>query len=239
MHRLPFWFLLPALVTGRPAEPPPLLSTLEARRAAAMLGPSLWQRVLVIRNTGRTDVYPTTFAAVVFEMGGILWFYCPVDGTQSLSIRRGQAAADERNLGPLLREIDPGFAHWDVLPPDDRPLPPGPVPPNACFLECLALLRGRLLAGVPTEMPRLLSYYIAVPGGVSGHTVLYFQGREGPIVIDPHFPKGRRRIGSARPDDARSVAACLRRDIVSARWVPVDPPGLTGGARPSLQASLP
>ena len=49
-----------------------------------------------------------------------------------------------------------------------------------------------------------------------------------PMVIDPHFPKRRIRIRVARPDDAKTVADFMRGDIVSARWVAVDPMTFAG-----------
>jgi hypothetical protein len=223
MHRITHWLLLPVLAMRLLADPKPLASTLLARRAAAMLGPTVWKQVIVIRNSSRTGPYPRLLGGVVFEMSGILWLYTPFDGTQSLSLQLGQTAADRQNLGPLLRQIDPGFTRWEFDRLDGSAGDSGPVPPHACFLECLELLRLRLAAGITTSDPRLLSYYIAAQGGLVGHTVLTFETGEGPMVIDPHFPKKRIRIRVTRPDDAKSVADFMRGDIVSARWVAVDP----------------
>jgi hypothetical protein len=73
------------------------------------------------------------------------------------------------------------------------------------------------------EQPRLLSYYVDLPDGLRGHTVLFFRAREELTIIDPLRPKRRFRIRPRRPEDAREVAGCLRDDIASARWVPIAP----------------
>lgn len=185
-----------------------------------MLGPAIWRRVIVIQNSALSSRYPRTLGAVVFEMGGILWFYASVDGTQSLSQRLGQLDADKAGLGPLLTEIDPGFTRWEVSPDNAVDGATGPAPANACFLECIQLLRERLASGAVVIEPRLLSYYVSVRGGILGHTVLYFRTMEGPMVIDPRFPKKRLRIRAAHVENAKSVADSLRSDISSARWVP-------------------
>jgi hypothetical protein len=235
--------LLPmlALVSGLGAATPPPESTLQARRAAAMLGPTLWKRVILIRNTAPASRYPRSLGAVVFEMGGILWFYTSTDGTQSLSLELGRAEADKRDLGRLLPAIDPGFTQWEFDAADGCGREPGPPPPNACFLECVALLRTRLSAGDPVEQPRLLSYYVALPGGLRGHTVLFFRAREALTIIDPLRPKRRFRIRPRQPEDAKDVAGCLRSDIASARWVPIAPgdfsPGLSMAGQRSFSAA--
>src|SRR5256885_1866204 len=83
-----------------------------AQRAQAELGPEVWSEVIRVENPARGSAYPRTFHALVFELADILWFYTAIDGTQSLSLRRGQAAADKANLTPLLRAIERGFARW-------------------------------------------------------------------------------------------------------------------------------
>jgi hypothetical protein len=212
--------LLFALAAGLRAETPLISRPLEARRAAALLGAGGWKRVIVIENANPASRYPRSLGALVFEMGGLLWFYTPSDGTQSLSQLTLHAAQDENNLGPLLRAIDPGFTHWEF--DVGAAVEPGPAPPNACLLESLALLRRRAAQGATVAQPWLLSYYVAVPGGVRGHTVAFLLGPEGPLVLDPHFPRRQFRIRTRHWDDAKQVADCLRGDIASARWVPVD-----------------
>jgi hypothetical protein len=198
-------------------------SMLYARQAAAMLGPTLWKRVLRVHNTSTEGRYPRSFGAVVFEMGGILWFYTSTDGTQSLSLRRGHALEDERNLGPLLDHIDPGFSRWDLDSEVPAPDNKGSVPPNACFIQSVALLRHNLLAGVSAEHAKLLSYYVAYPTGLKGHTVLYIETDKGPTIIDPLMQRRPLRVRSANPGDPNCVAYCIRRDVALARWVPISP----------------
>jgi hypothetical protein len=194
-----------------------------ARQASAMLGPSLWKKVIQIDNSSTESRYPRTLGAVVFEMGGILWFYTATDGTQSLSLRRNHALEDEQNLGPLLTHIDPGFSRWqyDSIPPS--PDESGSVPPNACFIQSIALLRHRLLAGLGAENARLLSYYVTFPTGIRGHTVLYIESGKRQVIIDPLRDRKALAVRSANPADPLCVAYCIRHDVASARWVPIDP----------------
>jgi hypothetical protein len=194
-----------------------------AREASAMLGPTLWKRVILVHNGSAGSRYPASFGAVVFEMGGILWFYTATDGTQSLSLRRGRAKEDERNLGPLLAGIDPGFSLWEFDPPRTKPDETATIPPNACFIQSIALLRHSRPADIGAGRARLLSFYVTLPAGVFGHTVLYLETDEGPAIIDPLRPNRLLRIPGARPGDARSVALGIRRDISDARWVPASP----------------
>ena len=199
------------------------LSVHYARQASAMLGPTLWKRVLRIHNSSADGRYPPSLGAVVFEMGGILWFYTSTDGTQSLSLRRGHAWDDEQDFGPLLTHIDPGFSRWEYDPDGAGPDEKGPVPPNACFIQSIALLRQSLSMGVSAGRARLLSYYVTYPTGMKGHTVLFLQSDVGSTVIDPLMQRRPLAIRSANPADATSVANCIRRDVTLARWVPVDP----------------
>src|SRR5579859_5630219 len=133
-----------------------------ARRAQELLGPSVWSRVVRIENASPAGAYAPTVYALVFELTDALWFYTDADGTQSLSTRYGRVREDEADLGRLLLGIDPGFTRWAYLSPG--PAEPGAGrPPNACFIEALALLRRRLESGLPTGEPRLLSYYLRTP----------------------------------------------------------------------------
>ena len=58
--------------------------------------------------------YPAEFHGLVIAFADILWFYTEYDGTQNLSSRRGQLAADEANLEALLREIHPSMTRFTV-----------------------------------------------------------------------------------------------------------------------------
>jgi hypothetical protein len=192
-----------------------------ARQAVAMLGPTLWKRVLIVENSSADGRYPRSFGAVVFEMGGILWFYTPNDGTQSLSLRLGRAGEDEQDLSPLLTHIDSGFTRWKFDLDDTGSKEKGSVPPNACFIQSIALLRCSLSAGTRANHARLLSYYVAFPDGLKGHTVLYLETDKGPTIIDPLEQRRPLLIRSANPGDPMCVACCIRRDVALARWVPI------------------
>jgi hypothetical protein len=198
-------------------------SMLSARQASAMLGPTLWKRVIRVHNSSIESQYPRSFGAVVFEMGGILWFYTATDGTQSLSLRPGHAKEDEQDLGPLLSHIDPGFSRWEYYSAFNSSDRTGPIPPNSCFIQSIALLRQYLSAGIGVEHTKLLSYYVTLPTGLRGHTVLYLETGDGPMIIDPLMQRKPLRVQTALLGDARRVACCIRHDVSAARWVPIGP----------------
>jgi hypothetical protein len=216
-------FLMTLIVATSMQAEPGNRSLVYARQASAMLGPTLWKRVILVRNSDVRGRYPRTLGAVVFELGDMLWFYASTDGTQSLSTVRGHAERDAHDLGPLLTRIDPGFTHWEYDSAPNGPDKREPVPPNACFIQSIALLRRRVAAGTGPEHARLLSYYVSLPTGVMGHTVLYVKNNEGPAIIDPLSRRSPLRVRTANVGDAKSVASCIRPDISSARWVPMDP----------------
>jgi hypothetical protein len=202
----------------------------DAVAARSLLGPELWSRVVRIDNSedrgsaARTP-YPRTTYGLVFELSGILWFYCDANGTQSLSVKAGAAEHDKLNLAPLLRLIMPRMASWSWV---DSPGGVDPAAkaqaPNSCFIECLALLER--MADAPGEpfSPRLLSYYIDTPFGPLGHTVLVLRGREGTTAVDPDDPGSPVRIPAPADADAKSIARFLRGgDVASARTLEIDP----------------
>ncbi len=47
-----------------------------------------------------------------------------------------------------------------------------------------------MASGAVMIEPRLLSYYVSIEGGIRGHTVLFFQTMEGPMVMTRGFPGG-------------------------------------------------
>jgi len=194
-------------------------SMLYAREASDLLGPTLWKRVIRIQNTSAESRYPRSFGALVFEMGGILWFYAATDGTQSLSLMRNHVKEDEGNLGPLLVGIDAGFSCQEIEPADWGMQEGIQTPPNACFIQSIALFRRELSQGNRVQRARLLSYYVALPTGIKGHTVLYLEARDGPTIIDPLAWRRPLRVRAKDLGDAKSVAYCLRRDVAYARWV--------------------
>jgi hypothetical protein len=206
-----------ALASGLGVDP-----SLDAvRRAQFLLQARTWTEVVRIENSGPYRRYPRTVDALVFQLDSVLWFYTPTDGTQSLSLFRGRAEADKVNLGPLLAAIDAGFTRWEVLPPTGQPPNGRERPPNGCFVESMAILFQRLAQGAVMENPKLLSYYVAYPGGMRGHTVLQFTSGGRIQVVDPDRPGSTKRIPHANENDPSSVAARIRGDIAKARHLPL------------------
>ncbi len=213
MPIFPHLLSVAALATGLGAN-----GQIEAvRRAQGLLEPHVWTQVIRIDNANPSSRYPRVVDALVFQLDAILWFYTPADGTQSLSLYRNRAEADKLNLGPLLAAIDEGFTRWEVLPPAGGPLPGPARLPNGCFIESIAILLRRLDRGAAVENPQLLSYYVTLPGGVRGHTVLQFT-HEGRIqIVDPDRPNRIIRISHADPNDPKGVADRIRGDVARAR----------------------
>jgi hypothetical protein len=154
-----------------------------AQLAREWLGRETWAQVIEIENTARHSRYPRVVDAVVFEFGGLLWFYTDTDGTQSFSLHVGRLAEEKGDFGPLLRDIEPGFVRWRVVDGAARGKPGG-VLPNGCFIASIAAWRERTRRGVAMENPRLLSFYVAVTGGLKGHTVLVYSADGELHVID-------------------------------------------------------
>lgn len=173
----------------------------DAEAVRRLLGPGAWAKVVRIDNEGERGLevrrpYPATVYGVIFEFGGILWFYCDSAGTQSLSTRRGAIASDKADPGPLFRAISVHFRSWAWVEE------PGLIasrlgrgtPPNACFVECIALLRQRTESGREARAPTLLTYYISTAYGLLGHTVLVFGAGDGLAAVDPDRPSTTVRI---------------------------------------------
>ncbi len=214
------------LATGLRSDP----SLDIVRRAQFLVQSHTWSEVVRIENTGPSSRYPRTVDALVFQLDSVLWFYTPTDGTQSLSLFRGRAESDKHNLGPLLAAIDGGFTAWEVLPQAAEPPPGRTRLPNGCFIESMAILFDRLAHGARIENPKLLSYYVALPGGIRGHTVLQFNSAGRVQVIDPDRPSSTRRIRYADENNAAGVALRIRGDVAKARHLPLGeflyrPPG--------------
>jgi hypothetical protein len=217
------------LLAASPAfarEPEGLNDALAAR---SLLGPEIWSRVVRIDNAGHTGMekrtpYPRTVFGLVFELSGILWFYCDADGTQSLSIRKNSLEADKADPGPLFKAVSDRFVSWSWV--DEAPalkLPISQHPPNACFLECLALLRRRIASGCEVGSPRLLLFYVRTPFGIRGHTTLVFALRDGLAAIEPDWPDRIMNIPVGAGKDARSLSEYIRRGgVSSARELPLD-----------------
>jgi hypothetical protein len=207
-------------------------SLAHARRAQELLDPAVWSRVLRIENDARLSRYPRMVHALVFELAGILWFYCDVDGTQSFSLRKGRLAEEKADFGPLLHDIEPGFRRWRVEPAgrrDARPSAGGELP-NGCFIESLAAWRKLAAAGFAFEAPRLLSFYHDTPAGRQGHTVLTYALPDAVVVRDPAEPDGVRTFSAELGADALELACALEGvRVTKARWVPVELPGASRG----------
>ncbi|HWA86853.1 MAG TPA: hypothetical protein VG710_11565 [Opitutus sp.] len=208
----------------------PEASIENACRAQAMLGPGTWSRLIRIENRAERSVYPREVFALVFEFADILWFYTDTDGTQSFSLHRNDLAAEKADFGPLLRDIEPGFASYVPVAPAPRKSRGGALR-NGCFIESIAALSDRLARGELISRAELLSYYAGVRGRLRGHTVLIYEAARGAFVFDPADQRAT-RIGATLPDDPLATARRLRPmlDIGKARWVPVLGGRLVAGA---------
>ncbi len=186
-----------------------------------MLAPDTWARVVRIdnrhpRGAWRGQAYPRTMYALVFELSGILWLYCDVDGTQSLSLTRGTAARDEADPGPLFRAIDPGVASWEWADSQAAPaVRAGETPPRACFLESLRALNRRVAAGGEADSPQLLLYYVDSPMGRLGHTVLLFRSAGSLSVINSMYSDKAVRLPAYLGSDMLSIAEYVKGGTVS------------------------
>jgi hypothetical protein len=192
-----------------------------ARRARALLGPEVWSQLIRVENSRPGRPYPAVVHALVFELEDALWFYTARDGTQSLSQYLGRTAADEANLGPLLRAIDPGFGGWAPELAEPLPATISLELANGCFIQSIALLRARLARGLVAGSPRLLSYYVDTPTGRRGHTVLEYVGEGGLRILDPARPTHPLTLRIAPEASPQAQARLLRPDIALARCLPL------------------
>jgi hypothetical protein len=193
----------------------------DAIGARSMLGASTWARLVRIENSNprgpwRRGAYPRVVHAVVFELSGILWFYTSTDGTQSLSLTRGTLERDKANPGALFRAIDRGFTSWTwVEEPAGAWNVASRTPPNACFIESVALLYRRLAGGEEASSPELLSYYVDTPGGRLGHTVLVFGTAGGLAALDPESPEKEISFPSYVGKEPMALSAFMRGGRIS------------------------
>lgn len=184
--------------------------TLEtAFQARAMLGPGVWSRVLRIENekAGRGSRYPAEFHGLVVAFEGILWFYSEIDGTQTLSRQRGRLEADQADLGPLLRAVEPGLARFEEV--TDRPpahVPAGP-PPLTCFFGSVARWQQLQQEPGPPARARLLAYYPWAER--QGHMVLEYWRDGRRYVFDPEKPADERELPVRLAEDPLKVAQAL------------------------------
>jgi hypothetical protein len=205
----------------------------QVRSAQATLGTDVWSRVIRVENETQPSRYPRTLHALVFEFGGILWFYTPVDGTQSFSLHRDRLEEEKSDFGPLLKDVDPGFVRWTVVAGTGRSRPRrGGELPNGCFIDSVAALHDRRKRGEVVGEPRLLSYYVATPDGMSGHTVLALISPDRVEVIDAAESARPRSFARPMGGDAAGLAMVLAGEtVVKARWIPAaEPPEVREGA---------
>jgi len=204
-----------------------------AWRARAMIGPDRWARVLRIERVRPRAASPEVRYALVFELEDRLWFYADDEGTQSLSLRRGRLERDKADLGPLLKEIDPGYRRHELvlIAPASVKTPAASAAPlsQGCFIECVAYLQSLAAAGRMPEDARLLAYYGAVAVGSRGHTVLYFKEKGRRFYYDPEATPGLAAIPDQVPPDALAIARVAAPGVGYARparavFLPLRPP---------------
>lgn len=195
-----------------------------AWQARLMLGDRVWAKVLRIENDNAAGPYPATVYATVFEMGGILWFYTGMDGTQSFSLHRGRLEEEKHEFDRLLRAIEPGFRRHEVLP-EAMPMwahQRGSLR-NGCFIDSLVALRETLAAGVPVTRARLLTYYLKRRGRIIGHTVLVYSTPLGDQVVDRAIDPSPRLFLNGTDDGLelarRLLPAGHRHRLVTTRWL--------------------
>jgi hypothetical protein len=201
----------------------------DALAARALLGPDIWARVVRIDNSPARGLevrtaYPSTVYALVFELSGVLLFYCDADGTQSLSLRYGTLDSDKADPGPLFRAISHRFGRWDWVDESPALRETGCVPPpNSCVIQCIAALRARAAAGKEIGAPQLLFFYVDTPNGRLGHSVLLYASGGGMTAVDPDRPSVDIRIPARLAADARAVTGYLRRGSFTAvRLFPIE-----------------
>lgn len=213
--------LFALLAATLPAQP----SLDYARWAQARLGPDIWSRVITVENDARRSPYPKVVHALVFELAGILWFYTATDGTQSFSLHRDNLAAEKADFGPLLRDIEPGFARWTETAPapaGGAPVDDGSPLRNGCFIESVVALRERVARGEGAAEPRLLSYYANTSAGRLGHTVLSYRVGGRVEILDPAQRERTFVFPLAAGADPLTLARALAgREVVKARYLPL------------------
>ncbi|MBL9185982.1 MAG: hypothetical protein JNK23_00750 [Opitutaceae bacterium] len=222
---IPAWLVLFAVSWLRAATPLD-----NARHAQALLGPGIWSQLIEIENVAPGSRYPAVVHALVFEFVGILWFYTDADGTQSFSTHRDNLAAEKADFAPLLRDIDPGFKRWRVLPMSPAAPPEAGRPlQNGCFIESLAIARARVLAGRPLRAARLLSYYMNEGATRIGHTVLIHETGGRVEVFDPGRPGTPLSFPRHMAGEPIVLARALeRREIALARFLALESESVAG-----------
>lgn len=182
-----------------------------AFQAQAMLGLGVWSRVLLIENenVGRGSRYPAEFHGLVVAFEGILWLYTEFDGTQTLSLYGGRLAADQADLAPLLRAVEPGLGRFEEVT-ESPPVKLGEEsPPYACFLASVARWQQLQREPVPPTRARLLAYYPRDER--QGYMVLEYWREGRRFVFDPDSPGADRVMSLRLGEDPLKVARALFR----------------------------
>lgn len=226
MKPIPFVLIL-LLFIGLPPSLARAGDAESVAQARALLSPHHWSQAIVIQNPRRSGQLPARVHAAVFSFDGVLWLYLPRQGTQSLSHRRGRLDLDRDNLLPLLQEIQPEFAGYEVLatPPARAPAKGFPKLRNGCFVESLHALVQLLDAGRTPLEAGLFTYYVKGPAGLQGHTGLLFRTQEGMFFWDPDRPDRPRRIGAGAENQAKvaqEVRSNARWSVVRTHFLPID-----------------
>ena len=204
---------LSSTVTGFCADD----SLKHVQQAQTLLGAEVWSQIVRI------------------ELADILWFYSPVNGTQSFSLHRGRLAREKADFAPLLRDIDRGFTHWTVV--ENVPVAAGARVsfPNGCFIESVVALRDRRNDGREIVRPQLLSFYTGPGKGDQGHTVLAYETADRVEVIDSAQAGRALSFPMALARDAIKLAqAVLGHRVAQARLFPLQWPM----TRPQLVSAI-
>jgi hypothetical protein len=185
-----------------------------AFRAKELAGPGVWSQVIKIKNAAPVEAsrLPPEFYGLVVVFADIVWLYTEFDGTQNLSLRRGEAAKDLAQLGELLRAVDPDWVGFEVAtrPPLPAELPLSP--PNSCFPACVAQWQELLRAKRPPKEARLIACY--APGRSAGHMLLEFRKGWTRYVFDPERSLRPIRLKWGTSRDPLAVANA----VLAARW---------------------
>ena len=236
---------LSLLVLVLPALTPLFAGSREsAFLARDLLGPQIWTRVVRIENDPAIDArHPAEFHGLVIAFADILWFYDDIDGTQNLSMRRGQLADDRENLGRLLRTVVPGLTGFEE---ETEPPPPGAMPqklPNACFVACLKRWQALQESAHPPKRVRLIACF--PPESTQGHMILEYRRGLRRFIFDPDRPTEQITIPlwvSGNPLSIASRALRQRWLTPPAHAVGVDlgrPPPVSGPTSKNLIAADP
>lgn len=185
-----------------------------AFRAQQLAGPGVWSQVIKIKNATPVEIsrLPPEFYGLVVVFADIVWLYTEFDGTQNLSLHRGQTATDVSNLGALLRAVDPSWVGFEVVtqPPLPAELPLSP--PNSCFPACVAQWQELQRAKRPPKEARLIACY--APGRITGHMLLEFKKGWSRYVYDPERSLRPIRLKWGTGRDPLAVANA----VLAARW---------------------